>query len=67
MKLPILGFAFVLFLLGTGYPQFVYAQRSNYFTVPAQAEVLKLPWRRTYLSVSGISKRKDYVYKGIRA
>ena len=45
MKLPIFGFALVLFLLGTADPHFVCAQRSNYFTLPAQAEVLKLPWR----------------------
>ncbi len=64
MKLPNLGFAFVLFLLGTGYPKFVYAQRSNYFTVPAQAEVLKLPWRERIYRFQEFQKGKITYTKG---
>jgi hypothetical protein len=64
MQLPIFGFAFVLFLLATADPQFVYAQRINYFTLPAQAEVLKLPWRDRIYRFQEFQKGKITYTKG---
>ena len=64
MKFSFFGFTFVLFLIGTWDPQFVYAQNSNYFTVPAQAEVLKLPWRERIYRFQEFQKGKITYTKG---
>jgi len=64
MKLSFFGLTFVLFLLGTWDSQFVYAQTSNYFTVPAQAEVLKLPWRERIYRFQEFQKGKITYTKG---
>jgi len=64
MKSPIFGFAFVLLLLGTADPRSACAQRSNYFTVPAQTEVLKLPWRNRIYRFQEFQKGKITYTKG---
>src|SRR5687767_14373307 len=64
MPLKIFRFAFLLFPLVTLDPQFGYAQRTNYFTLPARAEVLKEPWRDRVYRFHEFRKGKITYTKG---
>ncbi|HYI76432.1 MAG TPA: hypothetical protein VEW65_02365 [Chryseolinea sp.] len=64
MLLTIFRFALLLFLLAMLDPPFVYAQRTNYFTLPAWTNVSKVPWRKSIYRFQEFQKGKITYTKG---
>jgi hypothetical protein len=57
MRSSLFGIVFSLFLLGGSF-QFVFAQRINYFTLPAWTNVTKVPWHNSIYRFQEFQKGK---------
>ena len=58
-----LGIAFLLCLLGGGF-QLIFAQRTNYFTLPAWTSVTKVPWHKSIYRFQEFQKGKITYIRG---
>ena len=57
MRSPLFGLVFLLYFLGGSF-QLVFAQRINYFTLPAWTNVKKVPWHKSIYRFQEFKKGK---------
>ena len=65
MRSSLFGIVFLLCLLGGSF-QLVFAQRINYFTLPAWTNVKKVPWRKSIYRFQEFQKGKITYTNGVR-